>query len=279
MNIKKEFFSDIINKEIISSIEYVINNSNLFCEEDLRFIRNYIIEHEPELRYNYPIVPYNLCEDKIMVIADTHLGNINDNIECINWAYEEALKKQVRKVLIAGDVFEGILPCRLDTIKLNEIKGKYANNNYYLFLLDLAKKIPNIDGIETKILLGNHDLSLIYGNMISTKDFTYIYNLIPNSELLGIGKVYINWTGLSNKVNCKFILNHEANLTFANHNFGKEDFIISGHHHYYKIYNNEVYVPTLSNDRTDRPGFLIFTLSKKGLIVNESNEQEKILKF
>ena len=267
MQINKSYFGNIITQDIINNIYYIIDNYNQFSKEDLDFIRYYIIEHEDILRYKYPIVPYDLTEDKIMILSDTHLGHKDDNMQYIFWAYEAAQDENIHKVLIAGDLFEGIIKSTINDIKIDEIKKNY-NSNYYLYLLSLARSFPNINNIETKILLGNHDLSMIYEKLITHKDLINIYNQIPNSELIGIGKAYINWTSLDNKKNCRFILNYDTNIIFNKHNYNKELITISGHHHDYKEFDNEIYLPSLSNNRAKFPGLVTMELKNNNLIIN-----------
>ena len=267
MIINKDYFGNTINQDIINNIYYIMDNYNQFSKDDLEFIRYYIIEHEDILRYNYPIVPYDIYEDKIMLLSDTHLGHKDDNMQYIYWAYETAQIENIHKVFISGDLFEGIITSTIKDIKIDEIKKNY-DSNYYLYLQSLARSLPNIKDIETKILLGNHDLSMIYEKLITHKDLIDIYNKIPNSELLGIGKVYINWTSINNNYNCKFILNHHTNIIFNKHNYDKELITISGHHHYYKELDNEIYLPSLSNNRTKNPGLVIMELKDNNLIID-----------
>lgn len=247
-------------------INKILNDYTNYSEEELKLLRYYIIEHESELRLNYPIVPYDIYEDKIMIIADTHLCHKDDNMDYIYWAYNMAKEENISKVFIAGDIFEGIITATVEDIKINEIKKNY-NSNYYNYVLSLARSMPNIDGIDTKILLGNHDLSMLYYPDVTPKDVMDIYDNIPNSELLGIGKVYINWNSISTKSNCRFILNHDTNLKFIDHNYIKEKLIISGHHHYYKYDEKEIYLSSLSNNRTFEPGLIIMELNNNILTI------------
>ena len=108
---------------------------------------------------------------------------------------------------------------------------------------------------------------MLYYPTVTPKDIINIYDNIPNSELLGIGKVYINWNNINNSTNCKFILNHDTNLKFINHNYDKEHIIISGHHHKYEDRGNEVYLPSLSNNRSNYPGIVIMKLENNKLII------------
>ena len=267
--INKNYFGSIINDDIKKYVNYVLNHPDYFSSDDLKFIRYYIIEHEPNFRYDYPIVPYSLNADKIMIISDTHIGHKTGNIDYLNWAYQEAQFYKINKVFIAGDVFEGIIEKTLQEVNIDEIK-KYYGNNYYFYLQEMAKKFPNINGIETKILLGNHDISMIFENMISTIDLMKLYESIPNSELLGIGKVYINWNAITNNTNCRFILNHDiSTIHFSNHNYDKENITISGHHHYYAYNENEIYLPTLSTNRSFNPGLIIMELNNNSLITKQ----------
>jgi len=88
----------------------------------------------------------------LMVISDTHMGNILEQRTLINKAYEEAYKRGIKTVLHCGDVVDG------------DYRNKRPAHPYDLFaqgatqqLLNVVANYPKVDGITTYFITGSHD--------------------------------------------------------------------------------------------------------------------------
>lgn len=87
-----------------------------------------------------------------LVISDTHIGNIYENIELINKVYEYALTNDIRYVFHLGDMIEGIsADDRFGSHSRIKREGAHEQVDF------LTKNYPKKDGIDTLYILGNHD--------------------------------------------------------------------------------------------------------------------------
>ena len=132
---------------------------------------------------NYKIID-NDDEIRIMLISDTRLGSIYQQLSIINQCYELAHEMGVKYVFHNGDISEG------------EYRGEYAEwNDKLLFCRGLdeqtkyiANNYPYVKGMNTYFITGDHDRThytkkrpLDIGKMIADKREDMIY-LGPKSK-------------------------------------------------------------------------------------------------
>lgn len=130
--------------------------------------------HNPLIQQSNTII--NVDEDintiRAILISDTHLGHINDSIECIDAMYNYCTKEGINIILHTGDFFEGIYDSRK-----KQCKFKNAENQISYGL----KTYPYDKNILNFILLGNHDATFITNNGIDIQSviLNKRHDLIP----------------------------------------------------------------------------------------------------
>lgn len=180
---------------------------------------------------NYPTCEYNLADDKLIFVSDTHFGSKDENIKYLDLMTNYALKNGINNVIHTGDFVEG--NCR----------KPYYNHKKEELEAELIRAI-NLwpSELRTKLLLGNHDFS-------SLKHVELINILFNNSpfQILGMGKALINWQD-----NPILIEHPISSIKFSQDNL---DCLIKlrGHsHNYYADSDNKrIFIPALCNDRKD----------------------------
>ncbi len=85
-----------------------------------------------------------------LVIADTHFGNIYEDLELVNGLYQYAQDRNIRYVFHLGDIIEG---CALDNQSPSRIKRADIHEQVDF----VTKKYPKSDKVDTIYILGNHD--------------------------------------------------------------------------------------------------------------------------
>lgn len=187
---------------------------------------------------------------KCLVISDTHIGNIDSNIDLLKIIYEYAAKEEINIILNCGDLIEG-----------THTTDRKNINNIYDQINMLVKKHPYDKNIRVFSILGNHDFhSLYYDNIdLLNEIIKYRYDIIP----VGYGK------GIVNIKNDRLLLQHE--LSIVSNPILKEESRLSlvghGHEMKTKIYDKlYLCVPSLSSvtpDKTKKtiPGFIDLTIN------------------
>jgi len=142
------------NKQLFTRLSMLRNSGYLFDREySYNGEINYSF-HNPFIKDNIPTIkiPQNTNTIKVMVISDTHLGHIDDSIECIDSMYNYCAKEGINIILHAGDFFEGIYTERKKQCKFDSAVEQinYGLNNY-----------PYEKNILNFILLGNHDATFL----------------------------------------------------------------------------------------------------------------------
>lgn len=85
-----------------------------------------------------------------LVISDTHLGNIYENLSLVEGVYKYANENNIHYVFHLGDMIEG---CTLNNQNSQRIKRLDIHEQVDY----VTKKYPKIDNINTIYILGNHD--------------------------------------------------------------------------------------------------------------------------
>ena len=94
-------------------------------------------------------------DKRFVLIADTHIGNVEvQSFDIINGVYNYCIKNNINNVFHLGDLLDGIKPNILGDDRLEKFDEqiKVFLDNY-----------PNIDGIKTYSICGNHD-EVIHGS-------------------------------------------------------------------------------------------------------------------
>ncbi len=172
---------------------------------------------------------------RFIVIADSHLGSEDENLDYLSEAYEYASKNGISIIIHGGDLLEGSVSnyakCK------DEYKSAEAQVDHVLDDYCYDKNIDNY------ILLGNHDSSLFLSDYIDLYDkLQYRDDFIP----LGYKKAYIKcgneYIGIKHEVPrvLNYMKDYQTMLSF------------NGHSHQYLSYNRDdkafFRIPTLSDN-------------------------------
>ena len=205
---------NISKKDVLSLVHYLKNQGNNIVltnttaykinddserTSQVTLIRNY--GHEKLVDdLSYEIVD-NSINTKIMLISDTRLGSIYEQITILNDLYEKSKSVGVKYVFLTGDVVEGIYS------GAKSIYNSTLHCNGYVDQAEhVAKMFPRVDGITTYFLTGEHDLSFLktdnkidIGEVISQKreDMKYLgprrrkVNFITDNKKSGVVSLYL----------------------------------------------------------------------------------------
>jgi len=229
-----------------------LSNKQVFTR--LTMLRNsgYLIDknyyHDGEIRYSlynpfkstndkniYVITPKDISTLRFILTSDTHLGNIYDEIECINNMTKYCIDNGIHLVLNLGDFFNGMYP--------NHITNRFSSSeeqiNYAL------KNYPYDKNILNFVLLGNHDATFWIENGIDIKTIleNRRHDIIPVDY--GYGEINIG--------GCQFRMQHPLQEGYEKSILAdpSNKIILKGHSHKCKISFSSnslsINVPSLSN--------------------------------
>ena len=88
---------------------------------------------------------------EILVVSDTHFGNIHNQVHLLNDLYQEAYNRGIKTVLHVGDLTDGNYPNRPENPRQQFLHGYDEQVGY------VADMYPEIDGMTTYYILGSHD--------------------------------------------------------------------------------------------------------------------------
>ena len=180
----------------------------------------------------------DLKENEILVVSDTHFGNIHNQVHLLNELYQEAYNRGITTVLHIGDLTDGNYPNRPESPRQQFLHGFDEQVGY------VVDMYPEIDGMTTYYILGSHD-ETHYKNGQSTVDF-WVSKCRKDMKFLGqdTGEIKID------KV--KYVLDHPGggsaqSLSYKpqkrieileSHN--KPKVLLIGHYHksYHFVYRN-----------------------------------------
>jgi len=101
---------------------------------------------------------------EILVVSDTHFGNVHNQVHLLNELYEEGYNRGIKTVLHIGDMTDGNYPNRPENPRQQFLHGF---NEQVGYVVDMY---PEIDGMTTYYILGSHD-ETHYKNGQATVDF------------------------------------------------------------------------------------------------------------
>lgn len=265
---KQVFTNMIYNGYTIEQI------SNLYKLSTYRVIDNLLFKNNTDINVLNAIKDYynslKINEHKCLVISDTHIGRLSsdENIHTYNMAmnsncilknevglynaYNYAIKNNIRNIIHAGDLIEG--NCDMYSYKLHpDLQFIYTKEKY-----------PNINGINTYFIYGNHDFNIIYYHGRKDEEF----KMNDNLKLIGLNYSYISFNNNLIKVS------HECNASRFYRNIDLPyDFEIAGHSHIFTLDEEFRFIkaPTLSSVYSDSTG--------KGFLELIDEENEYVFKF
>lgn len=105
-----------------------------------------------------------LTMSEILVISDTHFGNIHNQLHLVNELYQEAYNRGVTTALHIGDLTDGNYPNRQENPRQQFLHGFDQQVGY------VVDMYPQIEGLTTYYILGSHD-ETHYKNGQATVDF------------------------------------------------------------------------------------------------------------
>lgn len=167
---------------------------------------------------------FKISDDKCLVISDTHIGSYDEDLALILQAYEYAYKNNIKEIIHAGDLIEGLSDINGFKHSLNiQISNAY---NFYNCIND----------ITTYYLYGNHDYNVYLYDKVSLKEkLENIKNLI----YIGTENSYINNGSDILKVS------HECSKNWKNTPLFNYSILLEGHHHKFRNIDSGISLPAL----------------------------------
>ncbi len=220
--------SDLVKK--IHGLEnkgYLINK--IFNEYGVKFI----ISDVPVVALQDKVTIPNEAKFTFLVISDTHLGNIYENIEMLNKVYKYAEDQNIRYIFHLGDMIEGPAlenqsPARIKRLDIHD-QVDFVTRNY-----------PKSDNVTTLYILGNHDYRCLQEGIDISK---IISNRRLDMHFLGYKNSQVN---IGNRT---VLLHHPFNIVH-DQKYDDEikelylrpefDLVLRGHTHHNGIYTNEM---------------------------------------
>ena len=168
------------------------------CGKDVEIVRN---GNEMVFKKNIrKIVSNNKANfndlncSEILVLSDTHFGNIHNQLHLVNELYQEAYNRGITEVLHVGDLTDGNYPNREENHRQQFLHGFDDQVGY------VVDMYPQVEGMTTYYILGSHD-ETHYKNGRATVDY-WLDKCRSDMKFLGqdIGEIKLN--------NVKFLLDH-----------------------------------------------------------------------
>lgn len=199
----------------------------------------------------------NLKRDKIMLIADSHLGSKYENLLYLEQAKEIAKKRKINTIFHGGDIGDGL-------VEHNPIHKNYQEQIEYILA-----KYSFFEDMDQYIMGGNHDRRYKESGLDILKLISELYeNVTPIGYYQSYFKVF------------EKIISFEHNSKIRKKNkLINPDFIIAAHSHKGVFKNGEVKLPTASDINPNcepinsEPGFEILITSKDKTGVNLNFER------
>ena len=213
-----------------------------FCGKKVEIIpdgKEMIFKKNATKKASYSKVsPDDLTCTELLVVSDTHFGNIHNQLHLLNELYQEAYNRGIKIVLHVGDMTDGNYPNRPENPRQQFLSGFDQQVGY------VKEMYPYINGMTTYYILGSHD-ETHYKNGQATVD-RWLKETRPDMKFLGqdTGEIAID------KV--KYVLDHPGGgsaqglsykpqkriETLESHT--KPKILLIGHYHksYHFVYRN-----------------------------------------
>ena len=185
--------------------------------------------------------------NEILVVSDTHFGNVHNQLHLLNNLYQEAYNRGITTALHVGDLTDGNYPNRPENPRQQFLHGFDEQAGY------VVDMYPEIDGMTTYYILGSHD-ETHYKNGQATVN-KWVDRCRPDMKFLGqdTGEIMID------KV--KYVLDHPGGGSAQSLSYkpqkrieilesnNKPKVLLIGHYHksYQFVYRNVqcILVPSL----------------------------------
>lgn len=167
-----------------------------------------------------------------MVLSDTHIGNVYENISLVKNLYKYAEEHNVKYVFHLGDLVEGN---SLKESKDFRIKRFTVNDQVDY----LTRMYPKHDSINTMYILGNHDnrwldLDIDISKIIDKRRYDMHFLGYKNSKIIiGNKKILLHHPFTIDR---NFKYDNEVEELYPNCHF---DLILRGHTHHNGIYMSD----------------------------------------
>jgi predicted phosphodiesterase len=263
-------FSSSIKKKIAAEfyqgkhVKNIAHDHELSVNEVLAVLNDRSVDSK---RLRRELSTVDIFEDRFIVIADTHIGSIRMDMEMIKYVYEYAKKAGIKNIFHAGDLIQSTMrPTN------PQLRDEYKQITY------LIDNYPEVQGITTHVLFGNHDFHTLKkdDNLIKVIDSRTDFNI------LGFKRAYFTWN--------KYLLNirHEIDKYKLEIPNVDTQVMLCGHRHEFYVHGHDkVMLPCLCGDvknyhtSLSLPGFIeVFKDGDKLRIVSHSflpeNYEERI---
>lgn len=224
----EEIFS-MTKQQLVKEYYEILNRKRyLLTPEEFTIVYQEYLE-------NYSFKDFS--KEKIIFIADTHIGSKNENLEYLRQVRDFIKQNKIEYLIHAGDLGDGMVNYHRK-VSTYPKQVEHILTNY-----DLGKEIHQY------ILGGNHDKKY-------QKRSEDILNLLkeqnPNIESIGYYQAYFTINGLP------ISLEHSSH---QNQIFVKPSFRILGHAHYLNFKESSLILPPLCDDFPNKevsaePGFV-----------------------
>lgn len=199
------------------------------------------------------LVPYVHIDDStILILSDTHLGSIYENLDYIRDTYRFAKENGIHTVLHGGDLIQSTI---------RNVKDEYQDE--VVQLEHVKRDYPFDSSINTYILLGNHDYNTF-------KKSDYYMDILKEREdmhFMGVKRAYVSWQEHLVSI-CHTTKKYHLSIPSIDNILN-----LKGHSH--KLSYNRVKsinIPTLSDDlslhKNAKAGFLIGKKSTHSLEID-----------
>lgn len=173
----------------------------------------------------------NVTEIDLMIVSDSHMGSIYEQVPFLNYLYDLAVKRGITRVYHVGDIADGhYVKKREQQLYALKYIGFEAQSQH------IIEEYPFREGIVTYFILGNHDETFIQcgGANIGRA----ISRARPDMKYLGTGAARVMLTK-----NCSMDLLHPLDgstyaLSYAGQKYmdaltggDKPNILLVGHHH------------------------------------------------
>ena len=229
--------------------EEIMKSNCLTRQEVLAILRDKNISK----KYLYDNLGPRIDTDKFLIISDTHLGSVDENLDYINDVYRFAKQNDIKHVLHGGDLlhsdYQGVR---------DELHNPHKQVEY------VVDKYPQDSSIKTHILLGNHDFNLLV-RTFNDDELLNILKTRKDFDILGFKKAYLKWYKML------LSIRHDMGGYYMPVKEIKSNLSFTGHFHMFRQnypITNDFSIPTLSDQYklskkpNNLPGFL--TLERKG---------------
>ena len=137
------------------------------------------------IKLNHPSLKSDdIVENQFLLVSDTHLGNIHQQLHLLNKLYQEAYERGITTVFHLGDIVDGNYKMRTPFPAQNFLQGFDEQGKYVI------KMYPKVDGMKTIAITGNHDKTH-YVNGGATLN-AWIPMLREDIEIIGQDQAFLN---------------------------------------------------------------------------------------